>query len=402
MSESFTNSSNRPLDHSVHGAMAGFLFARRDDAHQLNESSAGNSSRRERRYRQRERAADCGIPGKSTNRECHFGNEFIHSFVGNVSSGNDDHGWNVASTSIGRFADDERDGCNEFHLRAVRWDHRTGVRLHIGSGCIDGGREELANEPNRDGHRIGNGYFYGSLHLDDSFAAYGEGRWEQQRRKQRFYDCGRENPMSGQRTDWFTANGATSMFSTAQVPVPGTTIHVFLNGILLAPSDFSASGQNISLASMPASGDQVAIEYWPAPAAVPAIPAGTPGAPGALINVSELVNDPDFAQSFVILRSTGTWIKGEWTPSTTAVQAYGAISVARPRDLEMVPEGDVGHGAMVFWTQQPIYVTRVANNGKGQSSDILIWQEEQFRVLDVKQYKDYGYYRAIGTRMAAV
>lgn len=118
-----------------------------------------------------------------------------------------------------------------------------------------------------------------------------------------------------------------------------------------------------------------------------------------MINVASIVNDPDFAQSFTALRSVGHFLNGTWIPdNVTEVQLYGVIASPTNKELKMIPEGDIAEGAMVFWCSQPIYATS-ATAGVGGSSDILIWREHQFRVLDVKQFQDWGYYRAIGVRL---
>jgi hypothetical protein len=120
-----------------------------------------------------------------------------------------------------------------------------------------------------------------------------------------------------------------------------------------------------------------------------------------MIDVSEVVNDPENAQSYSILRSAGTWVNGVWQPNAETLQGYGRISVARPRDVEMIPEGDKIVGAMVFWSSTAIFGTRADSAGNGGSSDILMWRGKKFRVLSVYQYSDYGYWKAIATRMEA-
>lgn len=123
-------------------------------------------------------------------------------------------------------------------------------------------------------------------------------------------------------------------------------------------------------------------------------------APGALIQVSEVVNDPDLAQPFTILRSVGSWLNGVWQSTQTSIQSYGVIADPSDRELEMIPEGDRVKGAKVFWSSTPIYGTH-ATEGAGGSSDILVWHGLNFRVLHVFQYQDYGVYRAVAVRMKA-
>lgn len=121
-----------------------------------------------------------------------------------------------------------------------------------------------------------------------------------------------------------------------------------------------------------------------------------------MLDLSEVANSPELAETYTILRSTGTgWNQGVWETQEQQLTGFGVISVADAKEVEMVPEGDVAHGAMVFWSAQPIYVTNTTNTVPGQSSDILIWNGKQYRVLSVRQYLDWGYYRAVGTRMQA-
>lgn len=117
-----------------------------------------------------------------------------------------------------------------------------------------------------------------------------------------------------------------------------------------------------------------------------------------MINVADVVSDPDLAQPFTILRSTGSWVNGVWQSTVVSTPSYGVIAEPTEVDLEMVPEGDKVKGAIVVWSPQIIYATH-ATEGAGGSSDIIIWNGLNHRVLQTKLYSDYGYYRAIATRM---
>ena len=117
-----------------------------------------------------------------------------------------------------------------------------------------------------------------------------------------------------------------------------------------------------------------------------------------MIDVSQIVAAPELGQEFTIQRSTGSWLNGVWVSATNEVDSFGVISVASAKDIVMTPEGDEIKGEMVFHSEQPIYTTSAEY---GRSSDILIWRDQLYRVLSVKQYVDYGYYRAVATRMKA-
>ena len=116
------------------------------------------------------------------------------------------------------------------------------------------------------------------------------------------------------------------------------------------------------------------------------------------INLSEIVNDPDFAQPFVITRSQGgAWTNGIWTNVTVTVNAYGVIQPATNKELEMIPDGDRSGGEMMFHTSTPLYETHV--NPESGTSDILTWRGTNYRILKVMQWQDFGYWQALACRM---
>lgn len=67
----------------------------------------------------------------------------------------------------------------------------------------------------------------------------------------------------------------------------------------------------------------------------------------------------------------------------------------------MLPEGDRIAGLMTFYStaDKPIYTTRNKDDDKG-TSDELEWRGERYRVLQVFPYNDFGYVKALGTRMS--
>jgi hypothetical protein len=198
---------------------------------------------------------------------------------------------------------------------------------------------------------------------------------------------------------WFVATLGQTVYILASNPAPTAQLLVYWNGLLQDPTQYSLSGNAVTVLFSPDAGDPVGIVWTAVPASAPAQVPGA-GGPGALINVSEVVNDPDFAQSFLIMRSTGVFLNGVWNSTVTAVQGYGVIADITDRDLDMIPEGDFVKGGKVFWSSQILYATH-ATAGVGGSSDILVWRGLNYRVLQVKLYEDYGYWRAMTTRMKA-
>jgi len=76
------------------------------------------------------------------------------------------------------------------------------------------------------------------------------------------------------------------------------------------------------------------------------------------------------------------------------------VIAANTKDVNMMPEGDRIAGLMTFYTNadKPIFVTRNLSEDQG-TSDEIEWRGERYRVMQTFPYQDYGYIKAMGTRM---
>jgi hypothetical protein len=129
-----------------------------------------------------------------------------------------------------------------------------------------------------------------------------------------------------------------------------------------------------------------------------------------MINIAEIVNDPDFAQCFYVVRSTGSFQLGGWVDTPTTIGFYGVIEVATEKELKTLPEGDRITGALSFHTELPIFMTLAegmpdyGQGGYGKSksrlSDIVLWRNQQYRIVKIYPWADFGYYKTIGVRMS--
>lgn len=115
----------------------------------------------------------------------------------------------------------------------------------------------------------------------------------------------------------------------------------------------------------------------------------------ALLNVADVILDPLFVQSFGVKRQSGAWTKGAWVPGTVSnLTLTGTIIPASPKDIDQIPEGDRITGMMAFYTTAETFVTRSTG-----TSDVLTWNGEDYKVMLVNPYSDYGYYKALAVRM---
>lgn len=112
-----------------------------------------------------------------------------------------------------------------------------------------------------------------------------------------------------------------------------------------------------------------------------------------MINVSRVIKDPRFSQSFKLFRKEGKFIKGRFEQVETETSLRGVIKPASPEDIEMIPEGDRVGGEIVIHTTSELKVT----NNEG-TSDEIDWNNERYKLYAVLPYKDYGFYKAIAIR----
>lgn len=125
-----------------------------------------------------------------------------------------------------------------------------------------------------------------------------------------------------------------------------------------------------------------------------------------MINVAHAVNDPRFSQSFKVFRKSGEWIKGRFVEEEKEISFTGVITPSKPKEIEMIPEGDRVGGEITIHTTRKLYTTHSiqdeesANDFEG-TSDEIEWQGERYKLYQVNDYSQYGYYSAIGMRLVS-
>lgn len=114
-----------------------------------------------------------------------------------------------------------------------------------------------------------------------------------------------------------------------------------------------------------------------------------------MINVSRVAKSKRFVQEITITRTQSMWSMGDIvTAEPQTFKVLGIVTVAKPKDLQMIPEADRMTGAMKFITTTELYPTRSGNN-----SDIITWRGATYKIITVTPDIDYGFYRSIGERL---
>lgn len=116
-----------------------------------------------------------------------------------------------------------------------------------------------------------------------------------------------------------------------------------------------------------------------------------------MINLSRVIHSPMFSQKFQVIRSGGRWENGFFVrefPDTLTVS--GIITIAKPEDLELVPEGDRQSGTLRVLTTEKLYQTGEEETG---FSDVIVWRGEKYRLISVTPDIDYGFFRSLAVRL---
>jgi hypothetical protein len=121
-----------------------------------------------------------------------------------------------------------------------------------------------------------------------------------------------------------------------------------------------------------------------------------------VISLAEVALDPDFAQSFVVTRQTGTFQRGGFVgDAPVEIPFYGIIQPATDEDLRQVPEGDRVSGSQLVISTAKLY--RTFTDGIGTTSgfsDTFVWGGKVYKVLSDGTWSDFGYWEAIAVRAA--
>lgn len=120
-----------------------------------------------------------------------------------------------------------------------------------------------------------------------------------------------------------------------------------------------------------------------------------------MINLSDIVKDPDFTVLFDIERTTGSFTnEGTWIIGVPTF-VRGVVGIIQPTKIEdaaqFLPEGERIKNAINVYCETPL----IMSDGKGVQSDIILYRNSKYRVAYSKPWQDFGYYFVIATQYVA-
>lgn len=107
----------------------------------------------------------------------------------------------------------------------------------------------------------------------------------------------------------------------------------------------------------------------------------------ALIDVSELLSDPDFVDLISVIRTSYTMSGDGLSVRTEAVVSglLGSVQPASGDTLTLVPEESRVDGMMEVWTTYPL-----RQAGEGIEADRILWKGKRLLVTKLDDFGNYG------------
>lgn len=122
-----------------------------------------------------------------------------------------------------------------------------------------------------------------------------------------------------------------------------------------------------------------------------------------MIDVSDLMHDPDLAFPFIVIRTTGRWVKGRFEQGKPKrLKFYGPVQPATTKELEQLSIGDQVKGVVKFMCKSPaeLYYTmepsKATDENSGAISDEIEWRGRRYKIIEVMPWDHYGWCRAFG------
>lgn len=119
----------------------------------------------------------------------------------------------------------------------------------------------------------------------------------------------------------------------------------------------------------------------------------------ALLDVSEVLTDPDFCDTFPVKRRSEVMgNNGRMSVDTKDMEGVGVVCVASPSDLRRLPEDQRTGRAISVVTQ-----FRLRASAPDYQPDLVGWQGDFYVVSDIQPYTHFGagFVQAICTSMSA-
>jgi len=124
-----------------------------------------------------------------------------------------------------------------------------------------------------------------------------------------------------------------------------------------------------------------------------------------MINIAEMMYDPDFSQGYTVHRKTVIWTAGKPIETTVDYDYIGVVVASDFKEIQQVPEADRVSGMMSFYSTGQFFLSRTFDtqgydsDKKDGTSDQIEWRGNKYKVIQVLPFVDYGYWECIAARI---
>lgn len=110
-----------------------------------------------------------------------------------------------------------------------------------------------------------------------------------------------------------------------------------------------------------------------------------------LLDVSDILLDPDFADVLIVTRSVQTFTNGYASNSSKSWQISGVVTMVGGQELIREPSGERNKQTIRVATKARLTDGRIKSDGiTMDTADILTWNGNQYTVVQVDDYSRYG------------
>lgn len=113
--------------------------------------------------------------------------------------------------------------------------------------------------------------------------------------------------------------------------------------------------------------------------------------------VSRVLKNKKFLELVKVHRKSGDWVRGRFEENEDTFDSPMVVVSTSTKDIIQVPEGDRLSEQKTFYSTIPLFVSQYDATRKG-TSDVIEWKGQKYRIYQVNDWGNYGYYKAIGVR----
>jgi ATP-dependent Clp protease adapter protein ClpS len=121
------------------------------------------------------------------------------------------------------------------------------------------------------------------------------------------------------------------------------------------------------------------------------------------LNLADIVASPEFTQQIIIKRHfNGRYVNGRFEQDEKEIKINAVVSASDEKTLSMVPEGDRNETIKSVHSLEKIYMTSSeVSKGENRTSDIIIYNGDEYKVIAVMDADDYGFTKAVISKIGA-